>query len=356
MKLTERACKGVGQKTFMTSPTNLDSTHQPPAGGIYADGMCLPEEEVSELPSPLVGEGWGEGEGHAAANHQKFTAVVAGTSRKPAASKSDPAKIERARGFEMTANVLDFSKQLSPDKLVCKEDQDETLAMLDHLPIGDFEVLTTPSLLKGHLAPIRGIDVATLKLSEDLEVKQAGVGGLVALIISLILAACSKGNEGDRGSVGSRGAKGSKGEPGESCKIVGYELQCPDGSAIDLRTVPGIKGDKGDPGPKGASGSTGPQGQQGPQGYQGPAGIGGLDLDSCHYISKTEDDFSVSISCADDEFLLHGGCFTQSPKPLSLVGNQPDNDDPIRRWDCRGSAGVDATELTFAYAVCCDLP
>lgn len=175
----------------------------PPAGGIYVGGMCLPEEEVSEFHPPLlVGEGWGEGEGqtHAAANHQKFAAVVAGTSRTPTASISDPAKIERARGFEMTAQVLDFSKQLSPDKLVCKEDQDATLAILDHLPIGDFEILTPPSLLKGHLARLQGLNkIATLTLPEDLEVKQAGLGIGIAVValISLIIEACSSDDKAD---------------------------------------------------------------------------------------------------------------------------------------------------------------
>lgn len=171
----------------MSPPVSFDPNLQPPAGGVYADGMCLPEEDVVKSSS-----GEGESQARAAANHHKFTSVIAGTSRSSSAVKPDPAKITRARGFEMTAHVLDFSKQLSPDQLVCKEDQDATLALLDHLPIGDFEILTPPSLLKGHFARLQGLNkIAALTLPEDLEVKQAGVGGLVVLIISLILAACS---------------------------------------------------------------------------------------------------------------------------------------------------------------------
>lgn len=248
----------------------------------------------------------------------------------------------------MTAHVLDFSKQLSPDQLVCKEDQDATLAQLDRLPIGDFKILSTPpSLLKGHLAPIHGINVATLKLPEDLEVQQAGVGGLVVLIISLIVAACSKGNTGDRGSVGVKGDKGSKGALGESCKIVGYEMQCPDGSTIDLRTVPGIKGDKGDPGPKGSSGSTGPQGPSGAQGKTGSSGASAsINFDECHRIQD-----NGTVACDADEFLLSAGCVWGAPVSPGLIMGVPTADDPVGSFHCATVTGP-----AQAYAVCCPLP
>ncbi len=132
----------------------------------------------------------------------------------------------------------------------------------------------------------------------------------------------------------------------------------------------GVRGLDGIDGETGPAGPTGPRGPEGPEGPTGPSGaVGVFDPALCHLVEEQislTSTQAVEASCAEDEFLVSGGCdnqgngswlidvsiFTDKPLPGgggTLLGGA---------WRCgiSGSTGGSGSPTITAYAICCNSP